>query len=464
MGQQQLFPVGRHPRVSIEDLAGSLEVWGWEENSIAVEAAGELPEISQEQDLLKIRGGVGDLTLRIPLGSRFLGGSKAITDLYVRRLSGHVSIEKARDVVLSEISGGTRLSHCEGDLVLEAIQEPAEVLACGADLRARRLGTLRVRHGVGGKVQLSELEEADIDHIGDDLEVRQVRRRCEAGNVGGDCRFEESAEAALSLGNVGGDLRVVQAQRLYANNIGGDVFIQVLAGEVELGNIGGDLSGVALAGPLRLGHVGGDVDLREMGGGVEASAIGGNLSLAGTFPAGSYTRLRVGGDARIILPEQANLKIEAVVSGSISGANVPVPDGGAVSLTYGDGAATMELQVGGDLSLRGAGAPATWGLRRPSWSWSWGPAWDQWGRQLGREFASVGEELGRLGRELGREASEVARELRRRRSWRIDLTGGDCTHERGSESAEARAAILRMVAEGRLSPEEADLLLRGLEN
>jgi hypothetical protein len=184
MVQQQLFPVGRHPRVSIENLTGSLEVWGWEESSIAVEAAGELPEISQEQDLLTIRGGVGDLTLRIPLGSRFFGGSKAITNLYVRRLSGHVSIEKARDVVLSEVSGGARVSNCAGNLVLEAIQEPVEVLACGDSLQARRLGVLRVRQGIGGDARLSELDEVDIDHVGGDLEVHQARRRCEVVTAG----------------------------------------------------------------------------------------------------------------------------------------------------------------------------------------------------------------------------------------------------------------------------------------
>ncbi|MBX5451391.1 hypothetical protein [Thermogemmatispora sp.] len=462
--QRQLFSVGRHPRLIIEDLAGSLEVRAWEESSIAVEAAGELPEISQEQDRLKIQGGVGDLSLYIPLGSRLFGGPRAITDLYVRRLSGHVSIEKARDVILSDINGGARLSDCEGNLALEAIQEPVEIMACGADLQARRLKSLRVRRGIGENARLSELEEVDIDYIGGDVEVNQIQRRCECGSVGGDCRLEGCAEADLLLGTVGGDLQVVQARRLHAGNVGGDVRLQTIASDVRLGNVGGDVSGVALAGLIRLGHVGGDLDLSEVSGAVEAGAIGGDLSLAGAFPPGSHTRLRVGGDARIILPEQANLKIEAVVSGSISGANVPVPDGGAVSLTYGDGAATMELQVGGDLSLRGAGAPATWELRSPSWSWDWGPAWDQLGRQLGREFASVGEELGRLGRELGREAAEMARELKRRRGWRIDLARGGWSHERSSESAEARAAILRMVAEGRLSPEEGDLLLRGLEN
>ncbi|RAQ97042.1 DUF4097 family beta strand repeat-containing protein [Thermogemmatispora tikiterensis] len=469
MVQRQLFPVGRHPRVSIENLTGSLEVRGWEESSIAVEAAGELPEISQEQDLLTIRGGVGDLTLRIPLGSRFFGGSKAVTDLYVRRLSGHVSIEKARDVVLSEISGGARVSNCAGNLVLEAIQEPVEVLACGNSLQARRLGVLRVRQGIGGDARLSELDEVDIDHIGGDLEVRQARRRCEVGNVGGDCRLEENAEAELLVGNVGGDLRVAQAQSLHAGNVGGDVFIQaVAAAGVELGNVGGDVSGVVLAGPLRLGHVGGDVDLREIGGAVEASAIGGDLSLAGTFPGGSHTHLRVGGDARIVLPEQASVKIEAVVCGSVSGVGEPIPDGSAFSLTYGEGAAILELQVGGDLNLRVGGAPATWSLRRPFKPWLWSPGWAQVGQQLGREFAYLGEEFGRLGREIGREVTDVVREIKRqqRYAWYTGKADFDWPRERerSGEMVEARAAVLRMVAEGRLSPEEADVLLRGLEN
>ena len=61
-----------------------------------------------------------------------------------------------------------------------------------------------------------------------------------------------------------------------------------------------------------------------------------------------------------------------------------------ISLVYGDGAADLELSVGGDLELRGAGDP-----RSSTSSSSWG--------DFGKEMAELGREMGRLGQELGHE-------------------------------------------------------------
>src|SRR5207247_3223829 len=142
-------------------------------------------------------------------------------------------------------------------------------------------------------------------------------------------------------------------------------------------------------------------------------SIGGDIELQAAFPAGSHTRLNVGGDASIELPENANLSIRAAVGGEVTGQSITFEGGNLVSLVYGDGAADLELSVGGDLELRGAGNP-----RSSSNSSSWG--------DFGKEMSELGREMGRLGQELGREiaaafqeagwsqGSEWSRELKRK--------------------------------------------------
>src|SRR5205807_4534969 len=64
------------------------------------------------------------------------------------------------------------------------------------------------------------------------------------------------------------------------------------------------------------------------------------------------------------------------------------------SLVYGDGSANIEVSVGGDLDLRGAGNP-----RSSSMSGSW--------NDFGNEMAQLGREMGKLGQDLGRELASA---------------------------------------------------------
>ncbi len=66
--------------------------------------------------------------------------------------------------------------------------------------------------------------------------------------------------------------------------------------------------------------------------------------------------------------------------------------------------------------------------------------------------------MGKFGREIGREVAAAFKESGRSRRW------DEGRRERSSTYARDRAAILRMVAEGRITPEEGDMLLSGLRD
>ncbi len=118
--------------------------------------------------------------------------------------------------------------------------------------------------------------------------------------------------------------------------------------------------------------------------------------------------------------------------------------GNFVNLVYRDGAARLDLIVGGNLKLAGAATPRS---RNTSESWN----------DFGRGMADMGREMGKLGREIGREIAAAFKGTGKSYGDSHEKMDGPSTH------AQDRAAILRMVAEGRITPEEGEMLLEGLE-
>jgi hypothetical protein len=107
----------------------------------------------------------------------------------------------------------------------------------------------------------------------------------------------------------------------------------------------------------------------------------------------------VGGDATITLPDNANLSIRATVGGDVKGRSIITSrSGNLVNLVYGNGAAHLDLNVGGDLNLKGAGAPRSSSSASGSWS------------DFGREMSKLGRDLGKLGQELSHEIAAVFNE------------------------------------------------------
>lgn len=392
------FSTGIEPRVHLAHLSGDLTVEAWDEARVELRYDAEPREAYQEGDALMINGCDGDLTLRLPSGST----------LVAEHVSGDCRIADLRSLELRQI---------RGDLNIERIGGPIDIETVGGDVTLRQAERLRFAGRGGGDLGVSAVAEVEVEHIAGDMELREssqarvgrvdgdftarnIGKRLEVGAVGGDCRVEDALEAVVSIGNVGSDLRVNTAAGLQLGTVGSDAAIQALAGNLEFGAIGDDLSLADVAGSVKGGSVGDDAVLRGMAGGIEIGSIGGDLSLEAVFPADSVSRLNVGGDAALHLPAQPSLRLRATVRGDASGP-ASLSNGGRLELDYGEGAALLEIRVGGDLALRGGGSPH-------SSSSSSGSAadfadFDRSMRDFGREMGELGRELGRLGQELGRE-------------------------------------------------------------
>ena len=92
-----------------------------------------------------------------------------------------------------------------------------------------------------------------------------------------------------------------------------------------------------------------------------------------------------------------------------------------ISLNYGDGAAHLELNVGGDLALRGGGDPRNSSSTSGSWGWD----------EFGREMSSFGLEMSKLGQELSREIAAAFSEA----SWSQGADIADSIARKAEEQA-----------------------------
>jgi hypothetical protein len=404
---QQTFPAGKEPGIIIAQVHGDLKASAWDQPSIAVEVDDHVAELYQEGDTLMILECNGDLELYVPTDA----------EVKVTNLKGEASIAGIRRVELEDIGGDVELQNIGSGADIEKIGEAIALTGLHGDLNVTNASSLRARgeirgevsltngalveiETVGAELSLNKTEAAVIGSVGADLEVTDIADVLRCGNVGGDCQMYGGARCEVVIGNIGGNIEVNSASSMHLGTVGGDCELRDVQGAVEVGNVGGEASIIGVGGDLQVGSIGGDAELMGLKGAIEVGSIGGELELQATFPAGSHTRLNVGGDSSVKLPSDPDLSIRAAVGGEVEVSGQSMAFGGKgnlVSLVYGDGAAELEMSVGGDLELLGAGNP-----RSGSSSTSWG--------DFGREMAEMGREMSRLGQELSREIAAAFQE------------------------------------------------------
>ena len=429
----QTFSTGANPQITLADCEGDLLIEAWDERSIVVEAEEGAAAPAQEGDTLAIRGARGHLHLRVP-------GETAVT------------VQGQR--------GGVRLLNLYG----AALVDGAESFRIEGDGNWRRW--LRAWRWNSHDVQVRNVGAVDLDYVIGNLTLSDVGS-ADARAIGGN------ATAQL----VKGDLRL--------KNVGGSSTVEEIGGDLEVGNVGGNCDVRGVEDALSISNVGGNADVRGAGAVLKLGNIGGNLTLneaqlSTAFAAEQPVRVAVGGNAQLELPNQPDLTIHAVVGGSINGEGVASRGGSMLTLVYGAGAGRLNLLAGGNLELRGGGAPQVSGMSGSDWGelgrkfGHTGRELGRIGRELGREFGGVGRDLGRdfggLGRELGREFADMGREIGRAIAEAFDerrdvspRPGRSVSAERAAEIKQQRATIVRMVAEKRITAEEGAALLRALD-
>ena len=336
--------------------------------------------------------------------------------------------------------------------------------------------------------------DGDILIKGDEDELNIEQRDEEISlSCSGDLALRVPKAAVFEFANIGGDASIRGVQgNIDLTNIGGDLSIRD-AGSVTIGNVGSDFSLRNAKGDIHVKNAGADVSIREVDGNITLDSVGDDLALRGAHgdvkvnvgedvvvyldpkADGGYSVV-AGDDILLVLPLQTNATL--TLQGDEIYVDLPgvEPDEDATErvVVLGDGSAKISLSAGGDVRVSN---------REDAGEFA-----EEFGNFAGMNFdwSGFGERISKRVEETARRATKRAEEAVRRaertaerhaRRGRVGLEIGRWNWDiKGTPkpptppvppvdpvSDDERMAILKMLAEKKITAEQAELLLSALE-
>jgi hypothetical protein len=331
----------------------------------------------------------------------------------------------AEDQAAGEVSVSARTA-CE---IWVPSALPVSVEKTHGNFRARELRAALALGQVHGDLKLVDVQDVSAEEAFGNLKAEGLASLHLEGAVHGDAKVSDAQ--AVHLGHVGGNLRARDTRELSVGNVSGDLMARDVDGTLNVGKVGGNAVLSDVTGPVTLERTGGDLLGKDLLGGARVGAVGGNLVLSGALGAGGTYQFKCGGDAVLKLDEDAGAHISLRAGGQVLGS---VELGEAersrqyVRGTLGQGGAELAIDAGGNVVLR----------RGPSVSPVWGEGdaeWDSFGQGLGEEISrQVQESLAAIDVEaISRQATEqieraMARLRNKLESMDWERLGGQAQH------------------------------------
>jgi hypothetical protein len=355
---------------------------------------------------------------------------------------------------------------------------------------------------IAGDLRLVGWDNAELLAKADDEQDLTLQQDGDAVtiNCGDDLSLNVPLRASLHVHTIDGDMSVRGlAGKLDVDTVNGDVAMRDVR-DVVVGTIESNFSLRGAQGDVLVKSVGGDASLRDVDGSLTLDSVSDDLAVRGVGgnlkvdvdedvvvhlepKAGQEYSIVAGDDILLVLPPEVNATL------TLRGDNINVdwpgiePDDSVSRVvTLGDGSAQIRLDAGGDLVVTSredaaesadeygnfAGMMFDWG----NWGREIGEHWGNYGRDLGerisRRAQETAERAARKAEAAGRRAERhIERKFRhgggknRHLKWNFAQETADAKREPVSD--EERMTILRMLAEKKITSEEAEKLLSALE-
>ena len=366
----------------------------------------------------------------------------------------------------------------------------------------------------GGSLSIAGADQRGMTVLGNENQIK-VERQGESFTVtaDGDCDIHCPLGTSVTIKQVNGDLSVLGLSGPLAiesasgdvtlRDIGpttlrqarGDLQVRGAKGELKVESVSGDAQVRQAAGTVELKSVRGDLAARDLDGGAVVEHVSGDVSLSTTLAKGAAYRIQASGDisAKVDVGSGARLTLQ----GGEVHCRLPLQTTerttGRVVGTLGDGSAELTLQASGDLSVTERGETFGWAGEE-----QWESAMGSWSLQFEAQMADMQRKLEeRLagipyvdGEKVARRAQEAAERARRQAQRTAERA--QARAERAARKHEARGhgmrwswsapqppkppkppaepvsdtermAILKMVADKKITADEASTLLAALE-
>jgi DUF4097 and DUF4098 domain-containing protein YvlB len=159
-----------HGEVSIVNVAGEVQVTGWDRNEVQVNA--DLEDGVQRLEF-KSSGARTSIEVVLPKGRTYEGSSDLV--VHVPRNSSLVTQTISADQAIKEVRGSQRLQSVSGQIQTEAWNEDVQVKNISGEVNVRGhngKGTIRL-NTVSGDVRLEDVgSELDLTTVTGDMRVR----------------------------------------------------------------------------------------------------------------------------------------------------------------------------------------------------------------------------------------------------------------------------------------------------
>jgi hypothetical protein len=294
----------------------------------------------------------------------------------------------------------------------------------------------------------------------------------------------EGVDGPVAIGTVHGNANLRAVGPAAVEQVFGNLRVRQAAGDLRAHTVRGNARVRGIEGSLSLGQVDGNLVAEELRAGLEAERVHGNARLEPLVSPGLNYRLNADGNLTLHVPADASLRLALSARGgvrsSIPGLVLEETEG-QMRGTLGAGEASLEAQVGGHASLRPLEPEY-----RPGEELDLGDL-EGLGAQIEARVAEamseleahLHESLGRIdSAEVRRRVERVAEKARRsaereaerarlraeraERRWRR-ASGHRARPRRTPATDEERMRVLRLVEEGKVTPEQAADLLSALE-
>lgn len=375
-------------------------------------------------------------------------------------MSRRISVGSKPHIKIEAVSGDLRLAGWDNEeVLLKADDEQSFTVQQDGDL---------VSITCSDDLSLNVPQDANfhILSVGGDLSVRNLTGILDVDTVNGDAALREVGKVVI--GSVEADFSLRGAK--------GDVLVKSIGGDASLRDVDGSLT---------LDSVSDDLAVRGMGGNLNVNVDEDVVVHLDPKPGQSYY-VMAGDDILVVLPPDANATL------SLHGDDIRVDlpgvepdDTTSRTIVLGEGSAKINLNAGGDLvvtsRLDAAESASEYG-NFAGMMFDWG----NWGREIGQNWGEIGREVGERVSKRAQEAAERAarkaeaaarrteRQLERqfgkhagrrgaRFSWSSDSSQMPKTSKSDPVTDEERMTILRMLAEKKITSEEAEKLFSALE-
>ncbi|RLD04631.1 MAG: hypothetical protein DRI32_05330 [Chloroflexi bacterium] len=296
------------------------------------------------------------------------------------------------------------------------------------------------------------------------------KTQIEIASIAGDARFS-NLKNALNLENIGGDLALREIGTAKVGKIGSDLFLR-RAESFKADFIGDDASIRDISGNLSIGKIGSDLHLRDVRGNLNLR-VGSDAVLYLQPQKGADYQISAGDDILLRLPVDADVELTLSAGDdlSIKLPGIEKSEERVRTLTLGSASAKMAVSAGGDLRITAQAeawsAMADFDNLGANFGENLSRQMDDFAERISQQMGTFPEDFARKMRftanKMDKKTRRAKQKARREARHTINFSGRRTSPPPAPVSDDERLLILKMLADKKISADDAEKLLVALD-